>query len=67
MKFKVGKVYRFAGVHYRPNLAGEHGYLWVCTRNTPGLHVGFKSVATGDERFFMLADTAFEGVEDETG
>ena len=67
MNFKVGEIYRLVGIRYVPDLADEHGYLWVCTRNTPGRLTSFMSVVTGDERFFMYPDAAFEGVEDETG
>jgi hypothetical protein len=67
MNFKVGEIYRLTGVRYRPELGDEHGYLWVCTTNTPGRLTGFMSVVTGEERYFMRPEIAFAAVEDETG
>jgi hypothetical protein len=66
MKFKVGEIYRLTGTRYRPELGDEHGYLWVCTKRVPGRLMGFTSVATGEELYFMRPEAAFEGVEDET-
>jgi len=64
MKLEVGKLYRLTGNKNYPTTGPEYGYLWTYARND-GVYYAFKSLSTGDLRYFLCPDKAFEGVEDD--
>jgi hypothetical protein len=63
MTFEPGKLYRLTGTKNYPNIGHKDGYLWTYVKNF-GVSYVFKSLSTGDERYFLYPDKAFEGVED---
>jgi hypothetical protein len=64
MKLEVGKLYRLTNTKNYPTTGLEYGYLWMYVKNF-GVSYAFKSLTTGDERYFLYPDKAFEGVEDD--
>jgi hypothetical protein len=64
MTFEPGKLYRLVGTKKYPTTGPEYGYLWTYVKDY-GVYYVFKSLTTGDERYFLYPDKAFEGVEDD--
>jgi hypothetical protein len=65
-KYSPLKLYRLTGDSYVQELAEELGYLWLYVKVDGGLSV-FKSVATGETRYFMFPDRAFTEAADGEG